>query len=71
MDVYQHHPEESPDYRGLKIQKALQVPPSIRSPYFHKVKKRPNYSVDDYVKGIDSLLASSIFCSISVDFLNR
>ena len=52
MDVYQHHPEESPDYQGLKIQKALQVPPSIRSPYFHKVKKRPNYSVDDYVKGI-------------------
>ena len=52
MDVYQHHPEESPDYQGLRIQRALRVPPSVRSPYFHKLKKRPHYSVDDYVKGI-------------------
>ncbi|MDO4726707.1 MAG: methylmalonyl Co-A mutase-associated GTPase MeaB [Porphyromonadaceae bacterium] len=48
---YKHY-EECEQYQGLKIQKALSVPPTVRSPYFKKIKKRPQYSVDDYVQGI-------------------
>ena len=46
------HPEDNEQYKGLKIQKALDTPPSVRNPYFTKLKRRPQYSVDDYVKGI-------------------
>ena len=46
------HPEDNELYKGLKIQKALDTPPSVRNPYFTKLKRRPQYSVDDYVKGI-------------------
>lgn len=51
MNDYKH-PEDSEQYQGLKIQKALDVTPSVRSPYFTRFKKRPQYSVDDYVDGI-------------------
>ena len=47
-----HHPEESPEYQGLNIQKAIKFRPPIRNPYLKNFKKRPTYSTDDYVKGI-------------------
>jgi len=47
-----HHPEESLEYQGLNIQKAIKFQPPIRNPYLKNFKKRPTYSADDYVKGI-------------------
>ncbi|MDR1652611.1 MAG: methylmalonyl Co-A mutase-associated GTPase MeaB [Prevotellaceae bacterium] len=47
-----HHPEENPEYQGLNIQKAVKFQPPTRNPYLQKLKKRPIYSTDDYVKGI-------------------
>ena len=46
------HPEDNEEYQGLKIQRAMDKAPTIRNPYFKGLKKRPEYSIDDYVKGI-------------------
>ncbi len=46
------HPEDDQKYKGLKIQKALSSLPEVKSPYFKRAKKRPQYTADDYVKGI-------------------
>ncbi len=47
-----NHPEDNEEYKGLNIQRAMDEAPSMRSPYFKGIKRRPEYSVDEYVKGI-------------------
>ena len=45
------HIEDSQEYAGLSVSKGIAQPPII-NPYLKTVKKRRNYSVEEYVEGI-------------------
>jgi LAO/AO transport system kinase len=51
QEIY-HHPEESEEYQGLKIQRAIKYNPPVVNPYLKKAKSRPVLTVEDYVDGI-------------------
>lgn len=46
-----HHPENLPDYKGLKVNSGVTAPPPIVNPYYKpRLRKRP--STEDLIKGI-------------------
>lgn len=51
MKSHHKHPENDPHFKGLQVNQGVESAPII-NPYFKAKKKRPNFTVEEYMQGI-------------------